>query len=99
MISVFPFFVKQKINAAAFAAALSSALTERLTVGTLILSGVCLVRTHQNPVQRAIVLIITVVSTGLNGAFDALICIVVHHSSSFNFEYSHSMAHFFRTIL
>ena len=34
--------------------------------------------THQNPVQRAVVLGIAVVSAGLDGAFDALVCMTVH---------------------
>ena len=34
--------------------------------------------TNQNAVQRAVVLGITMVSAGLNGAFDALVCMAVH---------------------
>lgn len=47
---------------------------------------------HHNPVQRAVVLRIAVVSTGLNGAFDALICIVIHGSFLLFIEYGISMA-------
>ena len=53
-------------------------LTEGLAVGALILSRIRFVSAHQNAVQRAVVLTVAVVSTGLNGAFDALVCIVVH---------------------
>ena len=35
---------------------------------------------HQNLVQRAVVLGIAVVSAGLDGAFDALVCMTVHSS-------------------
>ena len=55
-----------------------SALTEGLTVSALIHSRIGLVGTHQDPVQGAIVLVIAVVSALLDGAFDALVCVVVH---------------------
>ena len=55
-----------------------SALAEALAVGTLVLSGVCFVGTHKNAVQRAVVLAVAVVCAGLNGAFNTLVCIVVH---------------------
>ena len=53
-------------------------LAEGLAVSALVLSGICFVRTHQNTVQRAVVLAIAMVCAGLNGAFDALIGIIVH---------------------
>ena len=53
-------------------------LAEGLAVGALVLRGVCFMSTHQNAVQRAVVLTVAVISTGLNGAFDTLVCIVVH---------------------
>ena len=34
---------------------------------------------HQNLVQRAVVLVLTVVSAVLDGAFDALVCMAVHN--------------------
>ena len=69
----------QKENAATSAAAFDSLLlAEGLTVGALILSGICLMGTNQNTIQRAVVLTVTVICAGLNGAFDALVCIVVH---------------------
>lgn len=34
--------------------------------------------THQDPIQRAVVLGVTVVSTGLHGTLDALVGIAVH---------------------
>ena len=36
--------------------------------------------THQNPVQRAVVLGVAVVCAGLNGTFDALIGMAIHNS-------------------
>ena len=36
--------------------------------------------TYQNAVQRAVVLAVAVVSAGLHGTFDALVCIAVHNS-------------------
>ena len=53
-------------------------LTERFAVSALILGGVGLMGTHQDPVQRAVIFAVAVVSTGLDGAFDALICMAVH---------------------
>ena len=53
-------------------------LAEGLAVSALILSGVGLVGTHQNPVQRAVVLAVAVVCAGLDGAFDTLVCMAVH---------------------
>ena len=37
-----------------------------------------LVGAHQDPVQRAVVLGVAVVSAGLDGAFNALVCMAVH---------------------
>ena len=53
-------------------------LTEGLAVSALVLGGVSLVGAHQNPVQGAVVLAVAVVGAGLNGAFDALVCMAVH---------------------
>jgi len=38
------------------------------------------VGTHQDPIQRAVVLVLAVVCALLNGAFDALVGIAVHKS-------------------
>ena len=65
---------------------------ERLTVGALVLSGVGLVGTHQDPVQRAVVLSVAVIGTGLDGAFDALVGMAVHTEFLLLFWYSLSMA-------
>ena len=71
---------RQKAAAAtAAAAARSLLLTEGLAVGALILGRICLVGTHQNPVQRTVVLVLAVVSAGLDGAFNALVCMTVHN--------------------
>ena len=53
-------------------------LAERLAVGTLILSRICLMGTNQNAVQRAVVLTVAMICAGLDGAFDALVCVAVH---------------------
>ena len=85
MISVFFPSVKIKINAAAWATAFrGSALTERLAVGALILGRIGLMGTHQNPVQSAVVLVVAMICAGLDGAFDALVGIVLHTISSFD---------------
>jgi hypothetical protein len=75
---------------AAFSFPLS--LAEALAVGALILHGIGFMSTHLNPVQRAIVLRVAVVSTGLNGAFDALICMIVHIFFLLFLEYGISIA-------
>ena len=48
-------------------------LPEGLAVGTLICSGVHFVGTNQNVLQGAVVLILAVMGTLLNGTFDTLI--------------------------
>ena len=53
-------------------------LPEGLAVGALIHSRIGLVGAHQNLVQRAVVFGVTMIGTGLDGAFDALVCIAVH---------------------
>ena len=53
-------------------------LSEGLAVGALVHGRICLMGAHQNLVQRAIVLVLTVVSTVFDGAFDALVCMTVH---------------------
>jgi len=70
--------------AALAAAARFLLLAEGLAVGALILSRICLMGAHQDSVQRAVILGITVVSAGLDGAFNALVCMTVHFSSSFD---------------
>ena len=51
---------------------------EGLAVGALIHGGISLVGAHQNTVQRAVVLILAMVLALADGAFDALIGMVVH---------------------
>ena len=53
-------------------------LAEGLTVGALVLSGICFVGTDQNAVQRAVVFTVAVVGTGLHSTLDALVSIAVH---------------------
>ena len=54
------------------------ALAEGFAVGALVLGGICLVGTHQDAVQGAVVLAVAVVSTGLHGTLDTLVCMAVH---------------------
>jgi hypothetical protein len=55
-----------------------SLLAEGLAVSTLVHSGVLLMGTHQDSVQRAVVGVIAVISAGLDGALNALIGVFVH---------------------
>ena len=55
-----------------------SALAERLAVGALILRGIGFVGTHQNSIQGAVVLAVAVISTLLDGTFDALVSMAIH---------------------
>ena len=71
-------FSSRKIAAADAAATFPLPLAEGLAVSALVHGGVGLVGTHQDPVQRAVVLGIAVISAGLNGAFDALVGMTVH---------------------
>ena len=48
------------------------------TVGALVHGGVGLMGTHHDPLQRAVVLSVAVVSALGNGAFDALVGMTVH---------------------
>ena len=69
----------QKENAAASAAAFDSLLlAEGLAVGALVLSGVCLMGTHQNTVQRTVVGIAAVVCALLDSTLDRLVSMAVH---------------------
>ena len=89
-------FVKAKIpRKAAQKRRLSLVLlfAEALAVSTLILGGVSLVGAHQNPVQRAVVLMVAVVGAGLDGTFDALVCIAVHIVFLLQNGFGHSIAH------
>lgn len=56
---------------------------EGLTVGTLIHSRIQLMGANHDFVQRAIVFTLTMVGTLLDGTLDALVCIAIHHISSF----------------
>ena len=54
-------------------------LTEGLAVSALIGSGISLMGTHQDPVQRAEVRFVAVVCALGNGALNALVGITVHN--------------------
>ena len=81
IIKVFPVFVKDKKNCGGKIPPHEVSplfLPEGLAVGALVNGGICLMGTHQNLVQRAVVFGIAVIGAGLDGAFDALVCIAVH---------------------
>ena len=95
IITVLHSFVKGNVwkNAAAVAAAfMLLSLAEGLAVSALILSRICLVGTHQNAVQRAVVLAVAVICAGLYGAFDTLVCIVIHDALPPSFGFGFSMS-------
>ena len=56
-------------------------LAERLAVSALISGGIHLVSTHQDLVQRTVVLVTAVMGTLLDGTFDTLVCMTVHSKS------------------
>lgn len=53
-------------------------LAERLAVCALVNGGVLLMGAHQDTVQRAVIFRIAVISTLLDGTFDALVCFAAH---------------------
>ena len=57
--------------------------TEGHTIGTLVHSGIALMGTHQNTVQRTEVGIHAMMGTLRNGTFNSLICVTIHCCSSF----------------
>ena len=71
-------FVKKKIAVKHHRNLVFLLLTEGHAVGALIHSGVCLMSAHHDTLQRAVVLVGTVVCTLSNGAFDALVGIAIH---------------------
>ena len=58
-------------------------LAEGHAVSALVHAGVGFVGAYQNALQRAEVGLIAMMGALLYGAFDALICVTVHRSSSF----------------
>lgn len=54
-------------------------LTEGHAICALINSGICLMGTHQDPLQRAVVCLITVMGTLVDGTLNALVCVAVHN--------------------
>ena len=67
-------------------------LAEGLAVGALVGGGVHFVGTHQNLVQRTVVLMTAVMGALLDGTFDALVCMTVHKNASFEIGFGYSMA-------
>ena len=66
-------------------------LAEGLAVGALIHGRVLLMGADQDPVQRAVVFGVTVIGTGLDSTFDALVGMVVHRISLLFAVFVHSM--------
>ena len=60
-------------------------LAEGHAVGTLVLSRIGLVGTHQNPVQGTIVLAFAVMGTLVHSALNGLVGMAVHKIASFAF--------------
>ena len=58
-------------------------LAEGLAVGALVHGGVCFVGAYEDPVQRAVVFVVTVVGTLGNGALYAFVGMAAHTCSSF----------------
>ena len=58
-------------------------LAEGFAVGALIHRRILLMSADKDAVKRAVVFAVAVISTLLNGAFDALVCLAVHNTSSF----------------
>ena len=55
-----------------------SSLAEGLAVSALVLSGVSLVSTHQDPIQGAEVFVLAVIGALLYGAFDTFVGVMIH---------------------
>ena len=66
-------------------------LAEGHAVGALVNSRVRLMGTHHDLVQGAVVIVLTMVGTLLDGAFDALVGMTVHRKASFEFGFGNSM--------
>lgn len=72
-------FVKKKKNRGGLRRRVAQLLSaERLAVSTLVLSGIHLVGTYLNALQRAVICGIAMIGTLLNAAGDALVCMIVH---------------------
>ena len=61
-------------------------LAEGHAVGALVHGGAALVGAHQNTLQGAVVLAVTVMGAAADGALDALVGMAVHSCSSFLFD-------------
>ena len=58
--------------------------TEGLAVCALGYGRIGFMRAYQNMVQRTVILMVTVMSTLLDGTFNTLICVTFHMRSSFD---------------
>ena len=86
---------QEKKAAAGFCRSRCLLLPERLAVSALIHREICLVGTHQDLVQGAVVLVLTVISTLLDGTFDTLVCVTIHSNFLLLFIVSSSMCGLF----
>jgi len=77
---------------------LSLLFPEGHAVGALVLGGIALVGTHLDALQRTVIIGVAVIGALLDGAGDALVCIVVHRGSSFP-DFKPSMSASEKTIL
>ena len=66
-------------------------LAEGHAVGALVNSGIHFVGAHQDAVQGAVVLVLTMVGTLLDGTLDALVGMTVHRKASFEIGFGNSM--------
>ena len=68
----------RKIRGSFAAAEKRLLLSERHAVGALVNSGVLLMSAHKDPIQRTVVLIIAVVGTLMDSAFNAHVGVIIH---------------------
>ena len=74
----FPFVKKKRGSKRCRGQKVFLLLAEGHAVGALVHGGVILMGTHQDAVQRAVVLGVAVIGAGLDGAFNALVGMAVH---------------------
>ena len=66
-------------------------LAEGHAVSALVLGGICLMGTNHDPVQGAIVLVLAMVGTLADSAFDGFVGMAIHKKASFEFGFGNSM--------
>ncbi len=91
IISCFAPLVKKKMCGSFHCRTADSLLAEGFAVGALVNSGVGLVGAHQDPIQAAEVLAVTVVCALLDSTFDTLVGVAVHIHSLLHWVFADSM--------